>query len=463
MRIMENKDFDKFIREGLEKNRPDFDPNDWEKMEDLLDEQERQGKELLYIKGIEMVLVALAVMTLFRFYPTDVATNSPMAHIELKEDVNIDNHHKGIEHKPEINHTIEKSESLNIIQDDSKGTPSASHKEIVRASDAKVYDIIKGTWNGEPNFIMDEPSIKNTFSKDSPIKNVAPIHSAKNQNSTANNSIVPEKSVVEEKEIISEEIQAPVDLTALKHQPSELLDDQINIPKEFAINVSRPTIRMGFYTGYDFNHIITPYDPKVKSSYEQGKHGFSAGYLFSILKGNWEFESGLSYSRKSYTPVANVIKITGNTDNGFEAETLDRLSFNLVSLPMNVKYYFPRMSKWKFYAMAGGAMNVVGWSNVNQKTVEANGSRNPNLIAEDTQAKKYTFKKSGVFFGESLKNNYYITANLGVGVERRLNTNTSVFFQPKFSYYLMPSDNGLGPNKDRFNTMSVDLGFKYDF
>ena len=78
MQIMENKDFDKFIRKGLEDIQPDYDPNDWDDMEDLLDKDERESKELIYIKGIELVLVLLTVVTLFRFYPdTQPIANNP--------------------------------------------------------------------------------------------------------------------------------------------------------------------------------------------------------------------------------------------------------------------------------------------------------------------------------------------------------------------------------------------------
>lgn len=65
----------------------------------------------------------------------------------------------------------------------------------------------------------------------------------------------------------------------------------------------------------------------------------------------------------------------------------------------------------------------------------------------------------GLFDGGSLRDNYYLTANLGLGAERFLSSKWSIFLQPNYQHYLMSE--GIGVNKDKFYTFSIYLGTKF--
>ncbi len=451
---MENKDFDKFIRDGLENHPSGHESHDWDHMEQMLDEDERQGKELLYIKGIELVLVFLVVLTMIRFYPSDLAVKKPMAVVEDNVVITpvIPN---GQTPATTQEKTIEKA----VAPTNLNSIVKENAPQQIRIANT-VQNLNNNTVSQQANPIDNIPTPKPYTISPNPVESIQSldIHEPSNLE-------VKEVNVepIHEKTNSEKVIRSPwVELSQMTNVASDELDDT-EYAKHLKTIRSGVSFRMGLFVGYDWNHIMTPFDKQVGVAHETSASGFSAGVTTSILKGNWEIETGLRYSRKSYHPLS-IYEITGSTDDGYEALTLDKLTFNIASLPINTKYFFPRTNKWKFYASVGGAFNVVAWSDYNRHKIKVVGSRNPNQVVEDDRlVKKLSVRNAGVFFGETLKNNYYVTANVGLGVERRLDEKTSFFVQPSFSYYLMPSNNGLGPNKDRFNTLSVDMGMKFDF
>ena len=118
-------------------------------------------------------------------------------------------------------------------------------------------------------------------------------------------------------------------------------------------------------------------------------------------------------------------------------------------------------NKWKFYITSGAAFNAVGWSNYDRHFYAVDDLHNTNdLLGGRAPATKDT-QHAGILNGEPVRDNFYITAALGAGMEIDINEKTSFFTQPKFTYYLLPGNIGLGPNNDHFNTISVDLGLRF--
>ena len=82
-----------------------------------------------------------------------------------------------------------------------------------------------------------------------------------------------------------------------------------------------------------------------------------------------------------------------------------------------------------------------------------------NVAVSETSSKKNF--AGGILAGGSFIENRYFTANLGIGVERKFNPRWSLFSQPTYQHQLLSQ--GLGPNNDRINTLSILTGARVTF
>ncbi len=437
---MENKEFDKIIRDALNRHETDFNPNDWDEMEKLLEEEERVGKELLYIKGVELILVILAVFTLFRVSPD--FTPSAQAPFE----------------------NIEENHNTSTVQNNEQEVKGST--EVVDASIAQEY-IAKNNTNHSINhntaeFIHSISNIQTHHSSNTIIPTTTNTHYNNNGNHLTHISNSNQEEEEEKIEaIIQEEKEEKIQDIVLEYKAyaeAEISSQPKKKSQIKLINIPQTRFRLGVFTSIDQNKVLTPYNKDVKASHEQLIYGMSGGLSIALVKKNWEFESGLIYTRKKYTPQT-IYEITGNTKDGYQAKTLNALSFNTISIPLNIKYYL-NLSKWRFYALAGSSANVLASSNHHFHTYDVLQLRNSELSRKNLT--DVDIQQDGLFHNSSIKDIYYITANLGIGVERTINSTSSVFIQPNFTYHLMPNSNGLGPNNDRFNTLSLTAGLKFN-
>ena len=91
------------------------------------------------------------------------------------------------------------------------------------------------------------------------------------------------------------------------------------------------------------------------------------------------------------------------------------------------------------------------------------GTPSPRPSSSNTRSPNIpeTSKYDGLFEGGNLVDNRFYTANIGLGLERYLTPRWSVFVQPVYQYQFIKD--GIGPNNDRFHTMSIQLGAKSSF
>jgi hypothetical protein len=516
MQIMENKDFDKFIKQGLEDSSltdayssdwnsmeemldmdevvgdEDFDQylkqgithssaaaysSDWDTMEGMLDKDERERKELIYIKGIEFVLVVLTIITLFQFYPNSNApSKNPFQSANTSMTIQESNLNTTTENHLALNNNatnddIDESTEIDIFSKENNAITSIKDNSIKQSTNTATSIIPTTTYE------LPSQEMKNLFSGDR-IENGSgfvtetpstPIISNNSTNAQKTNIevVIDEFSVIEESESIigKENSEEEKTIRSSKLEPIETLNNsELSTPKpdvKMPVIVLKPQFRTSYHIGADRNHIFTPYNTDSKSSFQQANYGFSTGVKVSLQKGKWEFETGLSYNRKAYRPQP-VFEITGSSLEGYEAETLKKLTFNTISIPLDIRFYTLDMSnKWNLYIVTGANFSTVAWSNYGRYTYEISNGSSPQGITAGRPLKSINNQKAGIFFGESLRDNFYMTASLGIGMEVDINKRTSFFTQPKFTYYLLPGNVGLGPNNDQFNTISIDLGLRF--
>jgi len=222
----------------------------------------------------------------------------------------------------------------------------------------------------------------------------------------------------------------------------------------------KPTTFVSVWGSKEVNLINTPFD-KFYSLASYKKEALNTSYGINISKSthNLEIESGIGYSKREYQPriVTEVFGVFG--EHYFE-KTLNKISFDIATLPINFKYHFLNSSGWSSYLLAGSALNVVMNAEYDITESLVRG-RLPvgRYVPEQARLDSKPFIK-GMLQGDNLKDNYFIALGFGFGIEKSLFNSTSIYVQPSYYRHIFSGENGIGPNKDKIHTSSIQIGLK---
>lgn len=246
----------------------------------------------------------------------------------------------------------------------------------------------------------------------------------------------------------------------VRYEPYVDLDAVISLPQKETL------LRIGMIGAVDYNRVITPPDPKENrlEVYDRYAMGYSSGISVGFEMGNLEIETGLGYASRPYLPQP-VVFVQGSLQEGFIGEGIREIELNMLSLPLNFKFYVVNREKWRVYALAGSALHFAFQNNYYTSAQRFSyGLTRPLLNAGQTSPLEDNKElKAGFFEGGPFKENSYLTGNLGVGVERNFSYRWSLFVQPTYQHAMDYSgvlDKRLGPNKDEIRTFSVLTGIK---
>ncbi len=229
-------------------------------------------------------------------------------------------------------------------------------------------------------------------------------------------------------------------------------------PLQISKNKSRQIIALAAFTSADINLINTPFD-KVYSlpSYTKEALNNSYGLRISTQTDKLEVETGLDYSKREYQP-ALFKEAFGNTSDVYFETSLDKIAFDIASVPLNLKYHFLNKKGWGSYIMVGAAMNFIVNAAYDIPTVLVEGRPSPDRytpVRPRLEEKEFT---EGLFNGDALKDNYFVTAGFGIGIEKKIFHNTSLYVQPSYQRHLFTP--GIGPKNDKIHTSSLQFGIK---
>ena len=218
----------------------------------------------------------------------------------------------------------------------------------------------------------------------------------------------------------------------------------------------RPRLNVAMLGGADNNRVMTPpnYQFRLKG-FDRYTTGYGGGILLGLEYGRMELGSGLVYSAKQYQPLP-VIFVKGSNQKGFVANSLESIQLNLVNLPVYLRYDAIRKDKWRAYVTGGASLQIALGANyfISPPITLPAASQTP--VVEGELEKP----AGGWLEGGSFKENSYITANIGLGLERFVSERWSVFAQPTYHQSIGYFANGLGPNLDRIHTLSLWTGIR---
>jgi len=224
-------------------------------------------------------------------------------------------------------------------------------------------------------------------------------------------------------------------------------------------------IRIGMFLSTDLNKIVTPEQLSQTGKtdgYSQYSLDYGGGLTIGLKYQKWEIETGITYAHMIYQP--EITRFTAGTFiGGYQSAGFDRVNLNILKIPVNLHYNINNIGKWHLYAMGGASVNLVVIDHYNVTTTTVGTTSVPRPTSSSTRSPNIpeTSKYDGLFEGGQLVDNRFYTANIGLGLERYLTPRWSIFVQPVYQYQFVKD--GIGPNDDRFHTMSIQLGAKSSF
>ena len=228
-------------------------------------------------------------------------------------------------------------------------------------------------------------------------------------------------------------------------------------------------LRFSIFTTTDLNYVTTPPNQiEVSGKSHQTEYnetlasGYGGGVTVSWKKGRWEYQTGGIYSFKRYIPNTPIFIF--ETLNFYVREDFNGIQLDIFQVPLNAHYHFKNKGKWRMYATLGSSANFVTSTvyEIDREEQALSLSAPPETTVADDQKSISTDLglPSGLADGGHLRDNFYMSANIGLGLERYLSPKWTVFFQPNYQHFIMSK--GIGTNMDKIYTTSFHLGTKFN-
>ena len=462
------KPVDEAIFEKLHRYEAPYNPFHWEKMEALLNETFTWPAHVVRYKLAELSLMLL----LFLFFWQSGAPKQP----SYSQPVIAEESEKAIHHSEQDNDQLSllNSDDQNVsseVFDNDKESTSIS-TQITKGADkyetTSSEDRKLARANGK-NAITEFP-----LTKEYVRLAIAPLADLSDRDikflPSAPYTIDLEKNISSGNEILSIlEVFNPI----ATNTPDLLAYQAVALPKAIDIvpSKNKGVIRVGMFGSGEINHIlIQPSQEKSikKETYERYSLGYGGGLSVGLDKGKWELETGAIYAARKY-PVDVIYRYGSLTDGIFGSEIQDG-ELNIINVPVHFRYNFLRKNKWRFYGVAGGSLQLAFQTNYfvvdapqdfQYQPDPASPPLSPMPEPESEYSIEQLKKESiGLFEGGAFNDNAYISGNLGLGIERYVNEQWSIFSQPVYQYSLHYFREGVGPNKDGINSLSILIGAK---
>ena len=392
--------------------------------------------------------------------------------------------HELLLNPPQAQNIIQSNESLN----GEGGLPNISTKETnlqKEKSEIVSAPLIENTGNKEVVETMDKPiaarptdssSKKQVSSSDFPSSNknkylgpIALLEQPFSPQVVSEQALPIDASIQAEIIASSQPNAARIDLGSLDvlvSSPSlinwiprdNILDKQIKVKPRWNTQISMAG-------GGEINQIITP---KNEENYINASESYSLGYRggmtldFGKKDSPLRFGSGFIYSAKRYSVGKTFI--TGSLLRSLTAEELDNVEFNIINVPVFARYRFLEKKRWSMFAQAGMSIQMAMQANYyvevpNLRNLPAPTSFNQIIQTPESQS-NFVNQNDGLFEGGNFKENSFFTVNMSMGLERLMTDRFSLFFQSQYEYPMGYFSSGLGPTRDRFNTLSLETGVR---
>lgn len=423
---MENRlnHIDTIARDALQNMEFPYQPADWSAMESRIEKDAFLRTRLYWLKGGELLLMLLAFWVLFQFTgmtfpetPTTPRSTPPTKQnlpipAEKNTPQNLDNQE---EKTPKKENKEEKV--LHYAQNQKIDTPVKKSSNVATldaiTTIAQPSSPIRMTTSvfEENQFINTPPLLQKTTNYIAPV-----VH----QEAQVSNI---DKQNIDEYREPSFTGRLPQTVVLVESNPENTIAAETEIDP--IPDVSRHPLHFRIAASPDMN--------VAQGSYRMG---MTIGGLASVeLSDKWQLETGLAYSGKFF----NDLPLNEERFPNMEDFSKD-MNLHVAEMPLHVQYTIKKSTNWRPFVSTGFTANAVMFANYDYNE----GIESP----FDTQ------REAGILEGGSLRDNLYATADIGLGLERQLDTNLHLFIQPTVKFAL---DN-VGAHHDRIHTFSLVMG-----
>jgi len=218
----------------------------------------------------------------------------------------------------------------------------------------------------------------------------------------------------------------------------------ISIP---GITISKASKPSNFYAGtfgtLDQNYLR-------EGDHSDKKTGFGGGLAVGYRKGKWGVEAGLQYAQRNYEP--KLKNVTYQDDlNGVSYFHIDNVEAEVFSVPVKATRRIAKLGKASALIVAGATANFATSKSYGYKTVHFP----PKQSSDPASPVSPLPNAKGVLENGGLNHNAYATADLGLRMEQAIGKRYVAFVEP---IYRQSLGGGLGPNKARLSTFSIQAG-----
>lgn len=447
-----HKDFSPDITQSIQNHTVPFKMEHWQQMEKQIALVEIRKRYIYFSKLVELTICALIFMIIIQ-YPDILIKQSdpdplPKPNIEKAKESDIVYQHKNTSF-----HEIKPIQDKNIHTFKAQKTTipfaQTGHNNLsISKLPAKDTYLKLAVVNQELDFF--EPPITENRSLQSHEMDLDISTISLDGNQTW-------QDFTDKSEFKTDPITIPTHINEAIYSENVLI-----MPENRLATTPNPSVILSVYGAADANLINTPFD-KVYSKASYYKEAINSSYGIGLAKQlqNLEIGLGLAYAKRKYNPET-IEEIYGIRENLYSQVTFNRISFDIVSVPLQLHYRFIDKPTWRAYIMLSTTANFVVNADYGIKDVIVMGrpALDNNRSNTESRLEEKPFIK-GLFHGDKIVDDYFISAGFGFSIEKDIFKHTSFYLQPSYQRQILSKNIGIGPNKDKIHTSSIQVGLKF--
>jgi len=241
------------------------------------------------------------------------------------------------------------------------------------------------------------------------------------------------------------------EIKSLDHNAQVAIDDWVHAVPVTRKSLDRRKLSFNPYISADFNAIHSY--PRINQLDETSLRHLTltpgAGLGLGFHNGPWSVHTGLAYAYRFYDP--NIQEKFGSI-NGYQVLNFNKVALHMIQLPISLHFKIHEGMKFNYYLTGGASLHVILRQDYDKPKEGVSEIHSLTTITEPV-LDQY---RSGNFLGRFHEVSY-VTADLGFGVERKLNEDLFLYVQPIYQHMFGA---GVGPNFDIIHTFSLQLGLR---
>lgn len=489
---------DHIVDTQLTHSEPKFTATSWDEFQQTLNLQSRRNRAVFIGKSIELLLLVLLLWTGSN---SGLFTESPLAETkdELKSPIDrssakLESSSENLEAASKTGVHQKEAKSLFLKADDKNGRPENEKragigektKVKLAASESSVSNA-KSSSSGSPAMIFSEA--KDNLARDkfqaekSVLKTKTKLSRRKNMISQLQGKEMNAPLYAEGPQSVVDPLQSisiPKTFTYIAPLPLAKVESLNTVAFDLSFSdvltnksYSSPLLSdnkqqsIGLVWGWQLNRIQTAEDPiyPIPQNTQIDQNLF-VGLEWEERSGDNAFGLSAGYQQWSYLAPQYAEIYQGQGISELKFVRLDDLKFEIINFGVFARKYIYSSSRWEAFLHFGGGFRLALNSDYRISSGDISAidiSRDdltPEQIARFPDQPKLWNKnfQEGLLEGGSINENSFMTINIGGGVIHHLSDRWFLQFSPILN--LSPFSDGLGPNRDKIQSLSLQIQFR---